>query len=955
MTEASGTYTAEWDGKDTYGNFAGANTYMAKIYSTVSSIRHYPQRSFVVNVAVFAISALPDPFVPTGSNEATITVRADALQSGLTTSIAHPEGGTTPRLALREVGSEGTYVATWDGKIDGLIPKDGICTIRVYDSSGNEFPAAGTLTLSSAKSLNVSPNPFEVTGASTATISAEMASGLNLEARIGSVKTIALTESGSAYSASWDGRDDIGNLVPSGTYTVTLWNTDTYTRYDLQTSVAVIIVDTIPPETIITSGPAEGSYVGSGSLTLSWSGSDNMAGPLTYSYRLDGDAWSTFDASANHTFDHMADGSHTFTVKAKDPAGNEDPSPATRNFTVDGTPPAPAANLSATPTTTGVRLEWSHSSSPDIYAYRLYWDRGTGDINYSSPYATIYYPANSFTAGIHTEGTYKFALRAVDKAGNEEANTNLAATVTIYGFEITVELEGATYDRGQDVPVSGTVKTQAGNPITDIPVTIDVESKGFHRYFTAYTNTSGEFRYTFQPRSNEAGTYTIRAKAMHEGLEKSAYANFEILGLYLQPASISLDLSMNSSRSVNLSMKNIGQRALTDLRFELVDNNLDDLITGSVDLSGLPSTIDPGGQIDFSVVISASPGDPPAVPSIFVLNVDTAEGSKEAAVLNVKLHEAVSIPVVAPDPLKVGVRIDEPVTKLITVTNEGFAAMSNTSLRVHDPDSYPWIVVANGDLGTIEPSESKTIQIYVNPPSDISLGTYVVQLDLAYDGIIKPIYLTVEITTATSGKVAFKVYDDTGSVVPGAEVNLISKEFYVSATPQGTQEYNNVINGITDAEGYILFEDVPTGAYRYVIDAQRHDPAKGEIAVEPGDTPQSKEVILVTNLVDVEFSVTPTTIQDQYSVTLNITYATDLTKPTLLAEPTRINLSFFPEETYEGTIKITNTSNNAAVRNLLLNAAELDPVDNEVRIVFDNGAQTVSLDELGPKETVTFA
>ena len=149
MTEASGTYTAEWDGKDTYGNFAGANTYMAKIYSTGSSIRHYPQRSFVVNVAVFAISALPDPFVPTGSNEATITVRADALQSGLTTSIAHPEGGTTPRLALREVGSEGTYVATWDGKIDGLIPKDGICTIRVYDSSGNEFPVTGTLTLSS--------------------------------------------------------------------------------------------------------------------------------------------------------------------------------------------------------------------------------------------------------------------------------------------------------------------------------------------------------------------------------------------------------------------------------------------------------------------------------------------------------------------------------------------------------------------------------------------------------------------------------------------------------------------------------------------------------------------------------------------------------------------------------------------------------------------------------------
>jgi len=73
---------------------------------------------------------------------------------------------------------------------------------------------------------------------------------------------------------------------------------------------------------------------------------------------------------------------------------------------------------------------------------------------------------------------------------------------------------------------------------------------------------------------------------------------------------------------------------------------------------------------------------------------------------------------------------------------------------------------------------------------------------------VKPIYLTVEITTATTGQVAFKVYDDTGSVVSGAEVNLISKAFYVNVTPQGRQEYNNVIKGITNSEGYLLFIDV---------------------------------------------------------------------------------------------------------------------------------------------------
>jgi hypothetical protein len=36
-----------------------------------------------------------------------------------------------------------------------------------------------------------------------------------------------------------------------------------------------------------------------------------------------------------HTTSLLSDGSHTFEVRATDPAGNADPSPADRNFTVD--------------------------------------------------------------------------------------------------------------------------------------------------------------------------------------------------------------------------------------------------------------------------------------------------------------------------------------------------------------------------------------------------------------------------------------------------------------------------------------------------------------------------------------------------------------------------------------------------------------------------------------------
>ena len=127
---------------------------------------------------------------------------------------------------------------------------------------------------------------------------------------------------------------------------------------------------------------------------------------------------------------------------------------------------------------------------------------------------------------------------------------------------------------------------------------------------------------------------------------------------------------------------------------------------------------------------------------------------------------------------------------------------------------------------------------------------------------------------------------------------------------------------------------------------------EGEIRVEPGTEPQPLGVILVTNLVTVDFKVTKTTIEDQYEVTLEITYATNLTKPTLYPWPSKVGLSFFPEQVQDGAINITNTSNHAPVRNLVMRSADLDPDDNELELVFSNGEKVIQLPDLGPKESI---
>jgi hypothetical protein len=96
----------------------------------------------------------------------------------------------------------------------------------------------------------------------------------------------------------------------------------------------VLIADNTPPDTAITDGPS--GIVTASSVTFTFTGSDNLTpvGSLQFAWQLDGGAWSPFTADTAAIFTSIAIGQHTFAVKARDLAGNEDGSPALHTFTV---------------------------------------------------------------------------------------------------------------------------------------------------------------------------------------------------------------------------------------------------------------------------------------------------------------------------------------------------------------------------------------------------------------------------------------------------------------------------------------------------------------------------------------------------------------------------------------------------------------------------------------------
>jgi hypothetical protein len=118
------------------------------------------------------------------------------------------------------------------------------------------------------------------------------------------------------------------------------------------------VVDNAPPDTQITAGPS--GTVAQTSATFTFTGTDNATptGTLVFAWRVDGGPYSAFSGTTTVTLTDLGEGSHVFDVKARDLAGNQDMTPATRTFAIQRLTVAitdPVAGATLTPGSVLVR------------------------------------------------------------------------------------------------------------------------------------------------------------------------------------------------------------------------------------------------------------------------------------------------------------------------------------------------------------------------------------------------------------------------------------------------------------------------------------------------------------------------------------------------------------------------------------------------------------------------
>jgi len=195
-------------------------------------------------------------------------------------------------------------------------------------------------------------------------------------------------------------------LLADGEHSISAYSVDNAGNTGV-TVTRTFKVDTISPDTSITSTPA--AMTKQTSASFSFSANETAA----FECSLDGSAFSA--CTSPKAYSGLSEGQHIFDAKATDAAGNADPTPAVFSWTVDTTPPV---------TTEAVVDADSDNALESASVTLNATDSGSGvaSITYSIDSGTPVTVGGATATATLPVGTHSLAFFATDNVGNPETS-----------------------------------------------------------------------------------------------------------------------------------------------------------------------------------------------------------------------------------------------------------------------------------------------------------------------------------------------------------------------------------------------------------------------------------------------------------------------------------------------------------------------------------------------------
>jgi hypothetical protein len=268
-----------------------------------------------------------------------------------------------------------------------------------------------------------------------------------------------------------------------------------------------------------------------------------------------------------------------------------------------------------------------------------------------------------------------------------------------------------------------------------------------------------------------------------------------------------------------------------------------------------------------------------------------AQGNNgSSAEVTVNVETFVGGPLLSADPsfVEAGARSGEITVAATTITNRGTEPLLNARLLL---PAVQWMQPTIGpEIGDIPAGDDFEIGLSLIPDENVEAGLYVEALRIESDNHIPfTVFFSVRVITDESGDLLVRAGDLLVTEVPIEGLDVFITQDTESKLAKGAPSTALQLTGKTDADGTLLFKDLPPGEYKYTLAGRQYQTATGRVQVDRGAMAEIHE-FMRRNFVNVGFNVRPITIEDRYEITLEATFETQVLAPVLQVTPPHLEI-----------------------------------------------------------------
>ena len=476
----------------------------------------------------------------------------------------------------------------------------------------------------------------------------------------------------------------------------------------------------------------------------------------------------------------------------------------------------------------------------------------------------------------------------------ENNNTFVAplpiTVASAYSAMVQTDLTAAP--AGTPVTMTGYAALAGGGLVPSVPVSVHITLRGTRRIVTTQTDATGRFMLTWLPLPTEAGNYQIGAA--HPGEDTAPVQDsFTLIGIKLAPPTDELTVVEGHSVTGHVAAVNLGENTLSGLSASVVSAPANLSVTVTLAASSLPGD----GSTDLAIGITANNGSMPR--GDVRVRVTAAGGVSAEAVYPVHVSALHPHLVAVPDNLYSTMVPGHQTPVPFDLVNDG--GVSTGPLTLSIPIATWLSVSSTNPLPPLPPNSTSRVTLLLTPGLDLALGPYRSSVVIS-DGASADVSVPFEFLNVSEGKGDLRVMavDEFTYYAEGSP-----KVTNATVTIRDAVTHQSVTNGVTDAQGQMVFRGLTEANYEVEVTADKHSPFAGVTLLRGGRT-NDFETFLSRETVQYHWSVVPATIEDRTRITLITEFETFVPVPVVTIEPALIDLKDFSGSVTQINLTINN-------------------------------------------------